>query len=142
MRWAREYFNNIRKTAQRAQDLAGIIEYGRIHSSTGGAHGSAISDKTAIEAARVMAAEQLLEQCQGDINKAMLIIRGIGKAFPSDWCILDRYYLGCLSWSQVAREVGMPKSTTHAKALIMISYADSQGMARLREYGERMLKET
>ena len=141
MRWAKDYFNEIRKTAKRAQKLKGIIEYGLIRSGSGGTHSGGISDSTAREAAAVMAAEGKLEQCRADINTARVIIRGIGRSFPHDWQIIEGYYLRCLSWSQVARELGMPKSTAHAKALIMLSFADSQGMARLKEHGKKMLKE-
>ena len=139
MKWARDYFNEIRKTAQRARDLEGIIEYGRIHSSAGGVHGSVISDKTAIEAARVMAAESELKQCKADISKARIIISGLKQSFPNDYDILESYYILCNTWSQVAKLRGVTKSEVYTKTLVMISFADGYGMARLKDVGEREL---
>ena len=131
-KWARDYFAHIRKISEEEKVLQVQLEYGMPKHGTGGIHSAGtVSDPVLAEfEARQKAAERI-ERINIEQLEALCIINGLTSVFSSAADILIYYYLDCMSWSQVAAEVGMSKSGVYAKSQIMLDYADQAGKMRL-----------
>lgn len=134
-----------RDDLESVRDAVGRLERVRLLIETGGddwrapsVKGSGISDPTAARALARMKALEGLEAEQAELEAVAdwgrRLISGIGRGLGIKYAqTLEGYYLGRLSWAEVARRLGVSKSTALLWRDTACEWADSVGHARAME---------
>lgn len=134
-----------RDDLESVRDAVGRLERVRLLIETGGddwrapsVKGSGASDPTAARALARMKALEGLETEQAELEAVAdwgrRLIAGIGRGLGIKYAqTLEGYYLGRLSWAEVARRLGVSKSTALLWRDTACEWADSVGHARAME---------
>lgn len=138
---ARAFFASVRRAVHELEAVERVLSDGpeprHGQSSGGGAHGTSNPTESAV-IREIMAEERAAErrpELEDRIGAGLVAVcaveRGLGSGYAD---VLDRYYIDCATWAEVAEERGVSRDTVQRMRDIACDWLDSTKPADIARF--------